>query len=325
MKQPLVSVIIPIYKVYEYLDKCIESVVNQTYSNLQIILVDDGSPDGCAARCDEWAERDARISVIHKLNGGQADARNFGMRISNGDYVSFIDSDDYVSEDFIKVLLSTALEHNSDIVVCEYVKFFDEGEYEEYHDDSIVSNYSTLNGLSALIDENPFHLHVWDKLYKRKVIKDICFEVGRIHEDVFWLYQAFGHAEKITKLNKTMYFYLQRKTSTMGQGYSLKSLDYLEGKKNSQLYIEKHYPGLVLQAKLDFFGSCIYLLQCVLKYMSGKEKRQAISRIRKYKKKCGITFSDIKTVRSGVRRYYYFAKINLYLCCKMRAKFNIGF
>ena len=325
MKQPLVSVIIPIYQVYEYLDECIESVVNQTYSELEIILVDDGTPDSCAARCDEWAEKDARISVIHKLNGGLSDARNYGMRIMCGGYVSYIDSDDYVSEEFFEVLLSTAIENDSDVVECGVIKVYENGEREEYCDDLAVSNYSASEGLSALINETPFRQHVWNKLFKNEVVKNTFFEVGKQHEDEFWTFQVFGEAKRITKITRTMYFYLQRGSSIMGNGYNLRRLDALEGKWNRRKYIEKHYPGLVLQAKLDFFGSCIYLLQCVLKYMSGKEKRQAISRIRKYKKMCGISFSDIKTVRSGVRKYYYFAKINLYLCCKMRAKFNIGF
>lgn len=325
MEQPLVSVIIPVYKVYGYIDKCVYSVVNQTYTNLQIILVDDGSPDDCAIKCDEWAEKDARITVIHKLNGGLSDARNYGMKIIRGDYVSFIDSDDYISEDFYEVLLSTALKNDSDIVECGFTRFYESGEFEEYHDDLAVSDYSASGGLSALIDENPFRQHVWDKLYKHEVVKNIFFEVGKQHEDEYWTYQIFGRAEKITKTYRTMYFYFQRETSIMGNGYNLRRLDALEGKWNRQNYIEKYYPELTLQAKLDFFGSCIYLLQCVLKYMSGKEKRQATSIIRKYKKMCRITFSDIKAIRSGARKYYYLAKLNLYLCCKLRAKFNIGF
>ena len=322
---PLVSLIIPIYMVIGYLDRCIDSIVNQTYGDLEIILVDDGSSDECAVKCDKWAKKDTRITVLHKPNGGQADARNYGMQIANGKYISFIDSDDYISEYFIGVMLTTALKRNSDIVVCDYVKCFENGNYNEYHDDLAVSDYSTLRGLSALIDENPFHLHVWDKLYKREVIHGFHFEVGRIHEDVFWLYQAFGHSEKITKINKTMYYYLQRKTSTMAQDYSLRRLDYLEGKKNSWLYIEQFYPKLALKSKLDFFDSCIYTMQCVIRYLSGSEKQQAISLIRKYKKECRLKFKDIRAVNGSSRKYYYLAKINLFLCCKLRAELNIGF
>ena len=122
-----------------------------------------------------------------------------------------------------------------------------------------------------------------------------------------------------------MYFYLQRESSIMGQGYNLRRLDALEGKWNRLQYIEKHFPELVLKAKLDFFGSCMYMMQCVIKYMSGREKHQAIAIIRKYKKMCHLTFSDIKTIRGGAKKYFYLAMVNLFLCCKLRAEFNIGF
>ena len=324
-KKPVISVIVPVYMVSDYLDMCIASIVNQSYSNLEIILVDDGSRDDCGNKCDEWAKKDARIIVIHTINGGQAVARNYGMEIACGDYVSFIDSDDYVSVHYIEVLLTTALEHDSDIVVCDFDKFNKNGEYEEYHDDMIISNYSGFDGLSALIDGYPFHLHVWDKLYKQSVIQEIYFEAGKIHEDVFWLYRAFGQSKRITKVNLTLYFYLQRESSTMGQGYSLRSMDFLEGKNSCLLYIEKYFPELAPQSKLDFFGSCIYMMQCVLKYMSGNEKRQAVAIIRKYKKNCNITFKELSSVSGGAKKYYYLAKINIYWCCKIRAVLNLGF
>lgn len=324
-RQSIISIIIPVFKVAAYLDRCVNSIVNQSYENLEIILVDDGSPDNCAIMCDEWAEKDTRITVIHKPNGGLSDARNYGIRIVNGEYVSFIDSDDYVSDVFLEVLLSTALEHDSDIVECKCTNCYEDGELDEYNDDLTIYNYSSSEGLSALIAETAFHQHVWDKLYKRAVISDIFFEVGKQHEDEFWTYQVFGRAERITKINRTMYFYLQRGSSIMGQGYNLRRLDALEGKWNRQLYIEKNYPELAIQAKLDYFGSCMYLLQCVLKYMYGNEKRQVIAGIRKYKRQCHISFRDIKAVHKGAKKYYYMAKVNLYLCCKLRADLNIGF
>ena len=326
MEQPLVSVIIPVFKVENYLDRCIESLVNQTYENIEIILVDDGSPDNCATMCDEWATKDDRIIIIKKSNGGQAEARNYGMQLVCGEFISFIDSDDFISADFFENMISSALEHGSDIIVCDFAKCYESGECEKYHDDLAVCEFSAFEGMAALIDGSPFYLHVWDKIYKRKVVEGIDFEVGKIHEDVFWLYQAFGSANCITKINCTMYFYLQRESSTTGRGYSsLRSLDFLDQKWKCKLYIEKNYPKIALQAKIDFFCSCMYLMQCVIKNMSGSEKRLAIAKIRNYKKICRLSFRDIKTVQGSARKYYYLAKINIYLCCKMRADLNIGF
>ena len=323
--KPSVSVIVPVFKVEDYLGRCIYSVVNQTYSDLQIILIDDGSSDDCALMCDEWAEKDARITVIHKLNGGLSDARNYGMRIICGDYVSFIDSDDYISENFIEVLLSTALKNDSDIVECDYIKFF---EYKDYGNNGCSSeeySFSSSNGLLALIEESFFSPIACNKLFSKNTIQGILFETGKQHEDVFWTYQVFGQAERITKINRTMYFYFQRESSIMGQGYNLRRLDALEAKWRRQKYIEQYYPELILQAKLDFFASCMYMMQCVIKYMSGRDKRQAVAIIRKYKKLCGLTFKDIDTLHGSSKKYFYMAKINIYLCGLLRAKFNIGF
>ena len=322
---PLISVIVPIFKVEDYLDKCFDSIANQSYFNIEIILVDDGSPDACAKKCDEWSKKDDRIKVIHKTNGGLSDARNYGMKIACGEYLSFIDSDDYVPEDFIEDLVLAALDHNSDVVECDYIEVYETESIKKHNGDCETKDYSVSEGLSALIAENPFHQHVWDKLYKREVVQEICFEVGKQHEDEFWTYQVFGQANRITKINCTMYFYLQRESSIMGQGYNLRRLDALEGKWNRLQYIEKRYPELLLQAKLDFFGSCMYTMQCVIKYMSGEEKRLAIAKIRNYNKMCRLSFKEIKAVQGSAKKYYYLAKINVYLCCKLRADLNIGF
>ena len=175
MNKPLVTAIIPVYNVSLYLERCIVSIVHQRYSNIEIILVDDGSPDECALMCDEWAEKDDRITVIHKLNGGQAEARNYGMQFVCGEYISFIDSDDYISDDFIEVLLSTAIEHGSDIAVCDFTKCYENGEYKEYHDDFLICNFPDSEGMIALLNGNVSHIHVWYKLYRLKADKDLDF------------------------------------------------------------------------------------------------------------------------------------------------------
>ena len=121
----LISVIVPIYNVEKYLQKCVDSIINQTYKNLEIILVDDGSPDNCPKMCDDYAEKDSRIKVVHKENGGLSDARNVGMEVATGEYVSFIDSDDYISLDFYETLLETIVDNDSDVVECGVVKFYE--------------------------------------------------------------------------------------------------------------------------------------------------------------------------------------------------------
>ena len=325
MKKPLISVIVPIYNVESYLNRCVESIVNQTYQNLEIILVDDGSPDNCPQICDDWARKDKRIKVIHKENGGLSDARNAGMKIATGEYISFIDSDDYIALDFFDTLLLVMEKENSDIVECSVGKFYEDGRFEEYSDDLAVTTFETESALSGLISENPFHQHVWNKLYKTQLVKDIPYAVGKLNEDEFWTYQVFGRAKKVSKINKTMYYYFQRSSSIMGESYNIRRIDALEGKSNRQKYIEKNYSNLAVQAKIDFYGSCMFAYQCVLKYLSGKEKREAITRIKRYKQECNLSVSEIKEIHGSSKKYYLFSKINFDICCKIRVVANIGF
>ena len=325
MSKELISVIVPVYKVEKYLDRCLESLCAQTYPYLQIILIDDGSPDNCSLICDKWNALEKRVTVIHKLNSGLSDARNFGMKILSGKYVSFIDSDDYISDAFFESLLSTIQSESSDIVECSVVQFDENNSFDTYQDDNTIKSYQIEQALSGLIAENPFHQHVWNKLYKTEITNNTYFPVGKLNEDEFWTYQVFGQAKRVTKINKTMYYYFQRSTSIMGEGFNLRRLDALEGKAKRQEYINQFFPSLSLQSKIDFYGSCIFSYQSVLKYMKGDEKTKALKIIREYKKKCNLTFDDIKSVGGKHRKYLYFSKISFYLCCKFRAVTGVGF
>lgn len=322
---PLISVIVPIYNVEKYLARCVDSIVNQTYKNLEIILVDDGSPDLCPQMCDDYAEKDSRIKAVHKKNGGLSDARNAGMAVATGEYISFIDSDDYVSDDFFECLLDVMNKENSDIAECSVVKFYEDNRFDEFNDDLLENTYDAQDAMSALIAENPFHQHVWNKLYKTELVKDIPYAVGKLNEDEFWTYQVFGRASKVAKLNKTMYYYFQRSSSIMGVGYNMRRLDALEGKANRQKYIENNFPDLSTQAKIDLYGSCMFAYQSVLKFMSGADKKKALGIIKGYKKICNLSFDEINIIKDSSKKYFMLAKFNFYLCCKMRVALSIGF
>ena len=226
----------------------------------------------------------AESRLFIKKIGGLSDARNAGMAVATGEYISFIDSDDYVSDDFFECLLDVMNKENSDIAECSVVKFYEDNHFDEFNDDLSVKTYDTQDAMSALIAENPFHQHVWNKLYKTELVKDIPYAVGKLNEDEFWTYQVFGRANKVSKLNKTMYYYFQRNSSIMGVGYNIRRLDALEGKANRQKYIENNFPELSTQAKIDLYGSCMFAYQSVLKFMSGADKKKALSIIKMYKK-----------------------------------------
>lgn len=319
-----ISVIVPIYNVEIYLERCVESIMSQSHRNLEIILVDDGSPDNCPKICDDYAKKDSRIKVIHKKNGGLSDARNAGMKVATGDYISFIDSDDYISTDYLETLYQVLLKENSDIVECEIVKF-KENEIPVSVGNLDIESFDAEKGLQLLIEEKVFHQYVWNKLYKADLALEVDFEKGKLNEDEFWTYQVFGKAKKVTKIQKAMYYYLQRNGSIMGTNYTFKRLDALEGKFNRQAYIENNYPNLSLCSKIDFYNSCIFACQSVLKFMPKDEQKKAIKVIKNYKKNCNLSFSDIKTVKNSSKKYFYFSKFNFYLCCKFRAITGIGF
>lgn len=321
----LISIIVPIYKVEKYLCKCVDSLINQTYKNLEIILVDDGSPDNCPHICDEYSKKDSRIKVVHKENGGLSDARNAGMKVATGDYVSFIDSDDYISLDFYQTLLDVMLKEDSEIVECDLIRFYEDKPVENIGSSQEIKTFDTEQGLSMLIAENEFHQHVWNKLYKSEIALKIPFAKGKLNEDEFWTYQVFGQAKRVSKIKKPMYYYLQRSSSIMGGGYNLRRLDALEGKYNRQKYIEKNFPNLATQAKIDLYGTCMFAYQCVLKFMKGSDKKTAIRRIKEYKSICNLSFNEIKTINGSSRKWVYFAKISFYLCGKFRAVTGIGF
>lgn len=271
MDQPLISVIVPIYNVKEYLDRCVESIVNQTYKNIEIILVDDGSPDNCPQMCNEWAEKDTRINVIHKENGGLSDARNAGLKIATGEIVSFIDSDDWIELDMFEKMLNRMIEDDSDIVSCGVKWVEEDGNVIR---DVTVSNDEVLDMQSAmkeLLNDGKLKQHVWNKIYKFDLIKDVPFEKGKYHEDVFWSYQIVGRAKKVSVVKESFYNYVQRSNSIMGEGFSAKRLDALDANRQRCEYMKEHFPELYDKSLYVYIGSCHYQLQCAVKANQPKE------------------------------------------------------
>lgn len=268
----LISIIVPIYKVEKYLNGCIESILNQTYKNLEIILVDDGSPDRCAEICDEWALKDKRIHVIHKSNGGLSDARNVGLSFANGKYIAFIDSDDTVSIHFIEILYKILYETNSDIVQCDYKKMDSQYIIDESFDvKHEVIQFNRHDALMALINERPLNQVVWNKLYKRELFENIKFDIGKLNEDDYFTYRIFSKCERVSYVNIKLYYYLVRKTSIMGNDYSLKRLDGLYARIQCYEYLKNIYLDIAIVDKKNVL---FYLLYCYQKILTIDDKSE---------------------------------------------------
>ena len=241
-----ISIIIPIYNVEQYLPQCLDSVINQTYHNLEIILVNDGSTDSCPQICDAYAAIEKRIKVIHKPNGGLSDARNAGMNCATGELISFVDSDDLLSPHFFQKLFQALATHNADIAECEFKKFANEEEIKYFPDkaESSIKVFESEKMMEALF-KGPLHVMVWNKLYKIALVRGKLFPVNRISEDVFWTYRIYGEAIKTVKINEELYFYRLRDDSIMGSRYSIKRLDSLDAYEEQIDYLKKKFPNLV--------------------------------------------------------------------------------
>jgi len=212
MQNPLVSIIVPIYKVEPYLRRCLDSIVNQTYTNLEIILVDDGSPDGCPQICDEYAARDKRIVVIHKGNGGLSDARNAGLDICKGEYISFVDSDDWVDETYIETLLDLSIKENADISIGNHSFAYENGSIKTISFES--KSYLKSEAIKKIILHQTLPWGAsWGKIYKRNIFFKYNFPIGKFHEDDYTSYKFIYEANKIACIDKTLYNYFQRNDS----------------------------------------------------------------------------------------------------------------
>ena len=267
----LISVIVPVYKVEQYLDKCVQSIVDQTYKNLEIILVDDGSPDNCGKMCDEWAKKDSRIKVIHKENGGQSDARNAGMAVATGDWIAFVDSDDWIEPQMYQSMYETMTTTSSDIVSCGAKRVWLDGrpsqEVLSVNRNCVLEQEAAIE---AMITGNGLVQMPCNKLYRRSLSKGILFPAGLIHEDEFWTWQVVARAKRVAILRDSYYNYLQRSNSTMGIGFSEKRLLVVQAKNERQVYIEKVVPKMTDIGRTDLTYTCMHLGIQVLRTMRGK-------------------------------------------------------
>lgn len=219
-KLPLISVIVPIYNVEKYLSQCIESIVAQNYKNLEIFLVDDGSPDQCGSICDSFAEKDSRIKVVHKTNGGLSDARNFALEQATGDYITFVDSDDYLSKDYVNNLFSLVSKYSCQIAITNFYMFREGDRIEKVNNDTEIV-FSRDEGTKNLMYQKYFDNNATAKLYAKALFQKIRYPKGLLYEDVPTTYKLFLLADKIAYANKQDYYYLLRNDSIEGSHFSV--------------------------------------------------------------------------------------------------------
>ena len=276
---PTISVIVPVYKVEPYIRQCVESVLGQTYSNFELILVDDGSPDSCGSICDEYAEKDSRVRVVHQKNAGLSAARNAGLDIAKGEYVTFIDSDDFVREEYLDSLYNAAKNSECKISICDYTISTD-----EINSLSTIPAYTVADGLSFFREDHVLGVIACAKLYKAYLFDGIRFPVGKLHEDEAVTYKLLYRAGNIAVIPAKLYYYRQNENGIMRSKYSVKRLDGIAAIEEQCEFFKKiNRKDMVDFARTRFIGeSCSHILKME---KAGIDKAYIVKTRRKLKQK----------------------------------------
>lgn len=315
----LISVIVPVYKVEDYLDQCVSSIVNQSYSNLEIILVDDGSPDRSGIICDEWATRDSRIRVIHQANAGSGAARNVALDIAGGDLLAFVDSDDYIAQDMFEHLYRLMM-RGADITECGYMNVFDDlASFPPADPD--VRTYTVQEAMAEHIRDRIFCQLIWNKLYRREVIGSIRFPIDKRIDDEFFTYQVLGNAKTLIRSKKIAYAYRQQMSSVMHSMGAQKRLQSVEAKVQRHSYIEKNFPDLIDLSVNNLWFTCIYLGQLTLRETDLAHARQTLKYL------CNVLQEHpIKLTNTTLKDRFWLslAHMSIEMACRIRNLLRIG-
>jgi len=299
-----VSIVVPVYNVEKYLITCVESLIGQSYNNIEIILVDDGSTDNCPAICDEYARRDSRVKVIHKENGGLSDARNVGLSVISGELLFFVDSDDYINRYCLEIMVDEMENANSDIIECRSNNFTD-GNDPSWECKPLVNERKVLTKDEWLTETRLgkfISCAVWNKLYKSELYKDISFPVGRAYEDEATTYKIINKVEKICRIDGELYLYRLRENSIMTGTMTLKKIA-----DRMQAFIERvdffYENGNKLAENFSRAKLCLAAIGVIEESrkldQTGKTERELLDVIYN-------NFEKIKTVKSVPLKYKMF-------------------
>jgi len=240
---PLISVIIPVFNVDRYLNECLNSVLVQTFNNIEIILVDDGSTDKTGEICDEFAKKDDRIRVLHKENTGVASSRNFGVDLATGDYILFVDGDDVADKQMIEVLFDNLIKFDADISICG-LQYFDKKMPESVYKKQEINVMNNIEAIESMFYQRYFDTGPVAKLYKSSLVKNNRFPDGKIFEDLYTVYKFINEANKVVFTPVILYFYRQNDISMMHKDFETSILDELSAIDEIEIFVDKEHPEL---------------------------------------------------------------------------------
>lgn len=306
----LVSVIVPVYNVEKYLNRCVDSVVEQSYENLEIILVDDGSTDGSGIICDYYNKKDARVVVIHKANGGLSDARNVGIDIAKGEYLCFVDSDDYIDKRFVQTLYDNLKQYGTSVSAVNLACFDENNRYRNVSDTQGEPEIlSELDSIRFLFTNQKYCNYAWNKMYKTELFKGVRYPFGKKMEDLGTTYLLIEKAGKVVYNPKALYYYYQRSDSILHSPDSNFWKDKYDLTYKRYLEIKKTYP--MLKENYDFFVNTVF--ECY-QYLNKQLRNNA-------KKEMKALWNKVKTEYKLKKRIKYFVfQLNDELFIKVFAK-----
>lgn len=322
---PLISMVVPIYKVPEYIHKCLDSVISQSYHNLEIILVDDGSPDECGKICDEYASKDSRITVIHKENGGLSDARNAALDICKGEYVTFIDSDDYISSDYVEYLYDLLKNTDAELSICDFEYVSKTGkQFRNCNFDGIIKKMTQKEALAELCKGFLFTNSAWGKLYLTEHFKDIRYPKGYLFEDIPTTYKLFLKCNRIVFGRQAKYYYVYRSTAISRSQFSEKRLHAITFSEQMCADILKLYPDLDSLCANKLFNEYIYAFKL---WAVCKGADPAVYKMLKQKIKSVRKRIDKKSLTKKMKLYYsvsFFSRSIMVSFAKLERKISLG-
>lgn len=319
MRSDKISIIVPVYKVENYINRCVSSLLGQTYGNIEIILVDDGSPDKCPQICDKWREKDSRIKVVHKKNGGLSDARNVGLKYATGEYICFVDSDDWVADTFVEKLYRMICNSGVQISAIGIQEMCEEEIKTERQENSDIYIYIGEQAIKELFSNETYANYAWNKMYRRRLFDGITYPVGRKMEDLGTTYKLIIKAENIAYSSEKLYYYFQRENSILHTVDREFYVDKLSLSLERYKEIDKHYPDMY-ENKEFMINTVLELYPLVYSKQHVREWKEFLAKVR------GKNL--IRMERKTAVKYFLFEYCNilyfLYQARKMKLYFKQG-
>lgn len=276
-----ISVIIPVYNVEDYLTESVDSILNQTYKNYEVILIDDGSTDKSPQICDTYSEKNDKVNVIHTDNRGLSAARNLGTEKAQGEYIFYLDSDDYIKNNVIERMVKFVEQYDVDIVCGNFMYAYPDKTVIAINEEKEYEVLDTYSAMEQLIKGKKIQNFAWGKLIKKEIAQENKFPVGKLFEDMYWTHYIIDQAEKIVIDYQSFVYYRQRQNS-ISYSFNIRSLDQLDGMIERKEFIEQKYPDLLNKYKEIMVKNSLNLAWCTVRYLKRKEQKKAINKLRDF-------------------------------------------